>query len=92
MIERDPAVALLIDTWEPIPGEVIQLIATGNAEVRPFDPERARRKLTRYLGDDESKWDEERFVRGTFDSPSTHFMRLRPERVVVKDLSYRPPL
>jgi len=91
LIARDPAVALLIDTWEPTIGEVIQLIARGDAEVRPFDPERARRKLTRYLGDDESNWDEDRFTRGTFDNPSTRFVRLRPERLVVRDLSYRPP-
>ncbi len=91
LIKRDPAVALLIDTWHPTTGEVLQLIATGHAAIHPFDANRARRKLSRYLGDDQSKWDKDRFIKGTFDSPSAAFVRLRPDRLTVKDLSYQPP-
>jgi nitroimidazol reductase NimA-like FMN-containing flavoprotein (pyridoxamine 5'-phosphate oxidase superfamily) len=91
LIKQDPAVALLIDTWEPTTGEVLQLVARGQAEVHPFDPARARRKLARYLGSDESRWDRDRFLVGTFDNPTAAFVRLDPDRLTVKDLSYRPP-
>ena len=90
-LTRDPLVMILIDTWEPDTGEVLQLIATGQASMRPFDADRARRKLARYLGPDESKWDYERFIQGTFENSSASFIRLHPERLSVKDLSYRPP-
>lgn len=90
LIERDPAVVLLIDTWDPHTGEVLQLIANGTAELHPFDPDRAFRKLARYLGNDRSKWDQERFVRGVFDDASAAFLHLRPQRLTIKDLSYRP--
>ena len=90
LIERDPSMALLIDTWEPETGGVIQLVATGKGEVVPFEPGRAHRKLARYLGEDESMWDQDRFVAGTFDDPSVAFLRLQPDRITVKDLSYRP--
>jgi nitroimidazol reductase NimA-like FMN-containing flavoprotein (pyridoxamine 5'-phosphate oxidase superfamily) len=88
LIARDPAVALVIDTCDLREGEVLQLIASGRAEIRPFDAGRARRTLARYLGHDESKWDQERFVKGIFDDPSTAFVRLEPDRLTVKDLSY----
>lgn len=91
LIGRDPALALLIDTWEPTTGEVLQLIARGQAAMCPFGSNRARRKLARYLGNDESKWDEQRFQMGTFDNKSTALVRLHPDRLVVKDLSYKPP-
>lgn len=91
LIERDPAVTLLIDTWEANTGEVLQLIASGQASIHPFDPDRARRKLARYLGTDESKWDHARFIEGTFENPSASLVRLFPDRIIVKDLSYRPP-
>jgi len=91
LIRRDPAVVLLIDTWDPRKGRVFQLIARGNAELQPFDSDRAHRKLARYLGDDRSKWDHDRFIRGTFGDSSAAFVRLQPDRVTLKDLSYRPP-
>ena len=91
LIERDPAVTILIDTWEPDTGEVLQLIAAGQASIRPFDADRARRTLARYLGADESKWDYERFIEGTLGDSSAAFIRLYPDRISVKDLSYRRP-
>lgn len=70
---------------------MVQLIATGQASIRPFDADKARRKLARYLGADESKWDHKHFIEGTFENPSASFIRLYPDRITVKDLSYRPP-
>ena len=64
--------------------------ARGAAEVVAFDPERARRKLRRYLGPDESNWDPDRFLTGTFGDPSARLVRLTPRTLRARDLSYRP--
>ncbi len=88
-LARDPRVALVIDTCDLVRGEVRQVTARGRAELHPFDPARARRKLARYLGPDEATWDRgflERFVRRP--DPSTQFVRLAPSDMRTKDLSY----
>lgn len=41
LLARDPRVALVVDTCDLDSGEVLQVIARGRAEVRPFDAERA---------------------------------------------------
>jgi hypothetical protein len=64
------------------------VIASGNATVEPFDAMRARRKLTRYLGPDESAWDDG-FTTGTFDDESARLVRLAPKRLRARDLSYK---
>jgi nitroimidazol reductase NimA-like FMN-containing flavoprotein (pyridoxamine 5'-phosphate oxidase superfamily) len=84
----DPAVALVVDTCDLESGEVLQVRASGNAQIAPFDANRARRKLRRYLGPDEDRWDA-RF-RATFDDDSARFARLAPERLVARDLSFAP--
>jgi nitroimidazol reductase NimA-like FMN-containing flavoprotein (pyridoxamine 5'-phosphate oxidase superfamily) len=91
-LERDPEVALVVDTCDLRTGEVLQVVARGAAEVVPFDPERARRKLRRYLGPDEASWDPERVLEGTFGDPSARLVRLAPRRLRARDLSYRPSL
>lgn len=91
IIEHDALIALVIDTWDPNTGEILQLTASGNAGLHPFDADRARRKLVRYLGTDVSRWDQGRFIKGTFEDPSAAFVRLKPDRVTVKDRSYRSP-
>jgi hypothetical protein len=51
---------------------------------------RGRRKLIRYLGADETRW-EERFRRYLYDDPTgsgTVWLRLRPDSRTVKDLSH----
>lgn len=88
ILERDPDVALVIDTCDLETGTVKQVNVRGRAEVVPFDPDRARRKLVRYLGPDESLWDPE-FREGTFDDPTARLVRLAPQRLVARDLSYR---
>ena len=64
--------------------------ARGLADVVPFDVERARRKLRRYLGPDERRWDERFRIDGLVENPSAGFVRLKSVRVAATDLSYRP--
>jgi nitroimidazol reductase NimA-like FMN-containing flavoprotein (pyridoxamine 5'-phosphate oxidase superfamily) len=90
ILDRDPEVALVVDSCDLRSGEVLQVVARGAAEVVAFDPDRARRKLSRYLGPDESTWDPERFLVGTFDDPSARLVRLAPRRLRARDLSYAP--
>lgn len=78
----------MVDTCDIGTGRVLQVIAKGNAAVVPFDSERARRKLARYLGPDQRGWDD-RFTAGTFNNDSTRFVRLCPETLRARDLSYR---
>ncbi|NEB79679.1 pyridoxamine 5'-phosphate oxidase family protein [Streptomyces sp. SID14478] len=91
-VRDDPRVALVVDACDPPTGLVRQVIARGRAEFVPFDVPRGRRKLSRYLGADESRWDR-RFVDYLHDDPaerSTTWLRLAPDRLVAKDLSYEP--
>ncbi len=89
-VEADPAIALVVDVCDLATGLVRQVIAHGSAEVLPFDVPRGRRKLTRYLGADESAWDD-RFRRYLYDDPAgtgARWLRLRPASLTAKDLSY----
>ena len=51
---------------------------------------RGRRKLVRYLGPDESRWDA-RFVHYLHDDPDsrgTVWLRITPDKLIVEDFSY----
>lgn len=89
-VERDPEVALVVDECNLASGLVRQVIARGRAELTPFDVPRGRRKLTRYLGPDESRWDA-RFRAYLHDDPTsrgTTWLRLQPTTLVTDDLTY----
>ena len=88
ILARDPEVAFVVDTCELATGRVLQVTARGEATVVAFDRDRARRKLARYLGQDERSWDRHRFLEGTFENPAARFVRLRPEVLTARDLSY----
>ena len=90
-LQRDPRVSVVIDTYDLHTGEVKQLRMAGTAEVVPYDPDRARRKLRRYLGADEAAWDQERFALDA-DERDRGFLRLRPDRLEAVDLSFKPSL
>ena len=86
----DPALAVVVDECDLTTGMVRQIIARGQAEVLPFDVPRGRRKLARYLGTDETRWDQ-RFHRYLYDDPTekeTIWLRLHPTSLTAKDLSY----
>jgi nitroimidazol reductase NimA-like FMN-containing flavoprotein (pyridoxamine 5'-phosphate oxidase superfamily) len=91
ILKADPRVAIVVDTCDIHTGEVLQVIADGDAEIYQLDPARARRKLRRYLGSDESRWPA-RFANGTFEDPDTRMIRLEPTELRARTLSYESPL
>jgi nitroimidazol reductase NimA-like FMN-containing flavoprotein (pyridoxamine 5'-phosphate oxidase superfamily) len=94
ILDDEARVAVVVDTCDLATGEVRQVTAVGDATIAPFDRDRAYRKLCRYLGPDPSLWDQDRFalpdetVGGT---PGARFVRLAPDRLRARDLSYAPP-
>ena len=86
-LAADPRVALVVDTCDLATGEVLQVYASGWAETHPYDNDRAYRKLRRYLGDDETTW-EPSFGSEMVDD-ATVLIRLVPERLTARDLSFR---
>ncbi|WP_439383413.1 pyridoxamine 5'-phosphate oxidase family protein [Amycolatopsis lexingtonensis] len=89
-IRARPRIALTVDVCELDTGVVRQVLASGDADLRPFDVTRGRRKLVRYLGADEERWDP-RFRAYLHENPDTLWVHLPPSRLVATDLSYRVP-
>lgn len=90
LVEHDRRLALVVDVCDLATGLVRQVTARGHGEVVSFDTPRGRRMLRRYLGADESGWDS-RFRRYLHSDPlelGTVWLRLRPDRLDAKDLSY----
>ncbi len=88
ILARHPRVALVVDSCDLATGETRQVSAGGRAQLTPFDRERTYRKLRRYLGPDRHTWDP-RFGAYLLDT-SAQIVRLAPERLVARDLSFRP--
>ncbi|WP_439333177.1 pyridoxamine 5'-phosphate oxidase family protein [Streptomyces zhaozhouensis] len=93
-VVTEPEVALVVDECDLATGRVRQVIARGHGELLPFDVPRGRRKLSRYLGPDESRWDPRfvQYLHGDHEHRGTRWLRIRPERLTAKDLSYRVEL
>lgn len=87
-LSSDPTVALVIDVCDLDTGEVKQVRARGSAEIHAYDRDRAYRKLSRYLGADERRWDDRRFQLEA--DPTTRFVKLTPESIEAVDLSFYP--
>jgi nitroimidazol reductase NimA-like FMN-containing flavoprotein (pyridoxamine 5'-phosphate oxidase superfamily) len=91
ILARDARVALVVDDCDLVTGEVRQVAAHGEAEVVAFDPERARRKLVRYLGPDEASWDARFHIDYLSEqAQATRLVRLFPARMAAHDLSFSP--
>ena len=94
-LAEDPRVALVVDVTDIASGEVKGVTATGEAEIVLFDPERARRKLERYLGPDDALWDP-RFrsswdmaARNGADDEPNGLGRLEPRTLRAADSSFK---
>ncbi|GAA4824859.1 pyridoxamine 5-phosphate oxidase [Streptomyces ziwulingensis] len=82
-LTADSAFSLVVDECDLATGRTRQIVARGTGAVTTGDPGRARRKLTRYLGPDETQWDP-RFLPG----PDLSWARLTPHTLRVADLSF----
>jgi nitroimidazol reductase NimA-like FMN-containing flavoprotein (pyridoxamine 5'-phosphate oxidase superfamily) len=90
-LARDPSVALVIDSCDLTTGEVLQVTVRGQPEIVAWQREIAVRKLSKYLGSDQSRWPQERFLL-PLDQGSTRLVRLRPlSPPQLRDLSFVPP-
>ncbi len=92
-VEHDRQVALVVDVSNLDTGEIKQVTARGRAELLPWDAERGRRLLRRYLGDDVSAWDN-RFQRYIHLEQGCMWLRLPAKAPKLTDLSFvpsRPP-
>ena len=89
MLERDPNVAVVVDTCDVVTGVVRIVSARGTAEVVALDRARATRKLAKYLGADEAAWDG-RFREALDEDPSTRLVRMTPTVLQAWDRSFRP--
>ncbi|MEW2501532.1 MULTISPECIES: pyridoxamine 5'-phosphate oxidase family protein [unclassified Amycolatopsis] len=87
-VRSSPRLALTVDVCDLATGLVRQVVASGPAEVVAFDVPRGRRKLARYLGPDEQRWDPRFRAYLTEADRGTVWVRLAPERLRAKDLSY----
>lgn len=88
-IRRDPRCAVGIVDFDRESGLVQHVGFRGKATLQPWNVERAKRLLARYLGEDETKWHRERFLEGLDDPNNQLFVKFEPETVVVRDQSYR---
>lgn len=92
ILQRNPFVALVVDTCDLSTGEARQVIARGEARLLPWDVARGRRMLTRYLGADEQRWDR-MFLGYLYDDPAIRaqqWAKITPASVVAKDVSFTP--
>ncbi|QYN22751.1 pyridoxamine 5'-phosphate oxidase family protein [Amycolatopsis sp. DSM 110486] len=87
-VRASPRLALTVDVCDLATGLVRQVVASGPAAVVAFDVPRGRRKLVRYLGPDEQRWDPRFRAYLNEAERGTVWVRLTPETLRAKDLSY----
>ncbi len=89
-LAADPHVVMVVDTCDLDTGAVLQVIASGSAEVVAMNADRAVRKLARYLGGEIERWPE-RF-RGVLTDPDARLAKLTPHRPPrILDQSFERP-
>ncbi|HET6481420.1 MAG TPA: pyridoxamine 5'-phosphate oxidase family protein [Actinoplanes sp.] len=89
-LARDPLFELVVDDCDLATGSVRQVIARGRGTVERFDVERGRRKLRRYLGSDEERWDVRFSLDGDPNERGTRWAHLAPDTMWIADLSFVP--
>jgi len=87
-VARDGRCAVAIVDFDVAAGTVHHVGMRGSACVVPFEAERARRLLARYLGPASDSWPR-RFA-DTLHDPDNVFVRFRPDTAVARDQSYDP--
>jgi nitroimidazol reductase NimA-like FMN-containing flavoprotein (pyridoxamine 5'-phosphate oxidase superfamily) len=91
-VQKDPEVALCVDVGDFANGRVMQVCAYGPAEATPYDVERARRMLHRYLGPDEDAWsdapDDYRGYLRDGGPPGGVLLKIVPRKLIALNFSY----
>jgi nitroimidazol reductase NimA-like FMN-containing flavoprotein (pyridoxamine 5'-phosphate oxidase superfamily) len=91
-VQSDPEIALCVDVGDFDGGRVMQVCAYGAAEVTPYDLERVRRMLHRYLGPDEDSWsdspDDYRAYLRDGGPPGAVLLKLVPRKLIALNFSY----
>lgn len=85
-VAREPRCAVGVIDFDAATGRVLHVGFRGRARLEAHDPERMRRLLGRYMGE-EARWDS-RFVEILGDEDYV-FVRFEPETAVVRDQSYK---
>jgi hypothetical protein len=88
-LERDPRCAVGIVDWNLRTGRNHHAGLRGRAEVVPFDAAMAKTIFRKYFGPDESDWDR-RFDDVFTEELGLEMVRFIPEKVVMRDQSYKP--
>jgi nitroimidazol reductase NimA-like FMN-containing flavoprotein (pyridoxamine 5'-phosphate oxidase superfamily) len=90
LLAIDSTVALVVDSCDLSTGQILAVTARGQAVVHALDPQRAVRKLTKYLGPAAELWPG-RF-QDVLTDPTARLVSLQPAHdLVLRDLSYDPP-
>ncbi|MEV7417872.1 pyridoxamine 5'-phosphate oxidase family protein [Streptomyces sp. NPDC089919] len=90
-LRADSAFELVVDTCDIRTGRTLQVIARGHGSAVEWDAARARRKLVRYLGPDESLWDD-RFKVKEGPAEGIWWVRLVPDTLWISDQSFTPSI
>ncbi len=88
-LHDDPKCAVEIVHYDNIKGILLHLGLRGEASIEPSSSNRFRRLLTKYLGEDESSWNEwfvENIAR--IDDPSTRMIKLIPSSIFTNNVSF----
>jgi hypothetical protein len=85
-LEADPRCAVGLVDFDQASGRVHHVGIRGSATIERFDPARAERLLSRYLGPDVDAWPS-RF-RTTLEEEENVLVRIEPETAVARDVSY----
>lgn len=89
-VRQDSRTAVGIVDFDVNTGLVQHVSFRGRATVEPWDIERAKRVLSKYLGNDMATWDQKRFVDGLTKPEDWLFVKFEPETVMIRDQSYLP--
>lgn len=87
-LKRDPRCSLGVVDWDLATGRLHHVGLRGRGEVLSFDANIARTILRRYFGPNESQWDA-RFDDLFDGTQSLEMVRFIPEKVVMRDQSYK---
>jgi hypothetical protein len=89
-LRENPVFELVVDICDLDTGLVRQVVGRGRGEVTAFDTARGRRKLVRYLGDDERRWDPRFSLHDDPNDRGVRWARLVPDLLRILDLSFAP--